>query len=174
MEREALLARVGELETELSPLEPGQRRDFADPDRRWRCALGGFGHVEGAGMWTVDEEAALALRLAPEAGAAPALRFELNVFLHMRRPSQRGEALVNGRPRASWAFDGQGTHMEWAEIQLRPGDVGPEGLVWILLRIDDPVSPRSLKASFDDRRLGVMLRAVELRASPEAHVVAQV
>jgi hypothetical protein len=37
-----------------------------------------------------------------------------------------------------------------------------------------PVSPRSLKASFDDRRLGVMLRAVELRASPEAHVVAQV
>lgn len=167
-ERDALLARIGELETGLAPLEVGRKVEFAGADRRWRRLLGGFGRVEPVGVWTIAEEATLAVRVVADAGPSLTLHFSLRVFLHADRPRQHVEAIVNGRPKAIWRFEGQALRTTHAEIQLSPADIGPDGLVWLLLRIDDPVSPKALGLNSDERRLGVMLLTLELRASSAA------
>jgi hypothetical protein len=133
-------------------VEPADLRDY-----------GGFGDgwafPEKAGIWTQGPQAELALAIEGDGQGDYVLSLSLGSICVGPDASLRVEALVNGERAAVREFSYGDP--EWL-IEL-PAPVPAGGEVDLTLEIEEPRTPVELGWSAeDDRRLGVLLRAVEL------------
>jgi hypothetical protein len=160
------LARQRRLDRWAARGEPGQRRlhvpvgeavglvDLSD--------YGGFGdgwvYQDGAGIWTEGSRSQLALALDGVADGEYALRFSFGSICVGTDSSLRVKAMVDGE-RADVRELRYGDP-EWRVVLPAPAPA--DGEVDLLFEIEEPNSPFELGWSADERRLGVLLRAVTL------------
>jgi hypothetical protein len=166
-EMRAALARERRLLRWATRGEPGRRRLLAAARQRVELAdlkdYGGFGDgwalPEKAGIWTQGSRAELALALDGNGDSDYVLALSLGSICVERDASLRVEALLNGQRAATREFSYGDP--EWL-IEL-PAPAAADGEVDLILEIEDPRTPVELGWSVeDDRRLGVLVRAVEL------------
>jgi hypothetical protein len=125
--------------------------------------FGGFGdgwaYPEETGIWTQGSRAELALALEESGEGDLVLELSLDSICVGTDASLRVEALLNGEHAAAREFSYGDP--EWL-LEL-PAPVPADGEVDLTFEIEEPQTPHELGWSADDeRRLGILLRAVEL------------
>ena len=115
-------------------------------------------YPDQAGIWTEGSRSELALALEGIGESDYVLALSLNSICVAPDATLRVEAHVNGERVA--ARDFSYGDPEW-RIEL-PAPVPADGEVDLAFTIEDPSSPLELGWSDDDRRLGILLRAVTL------------
>jgi hypothetical protein len=134
-------------------VEPADLGDYSGFGEGWRL------YPDQRGVWTEGLRAELALTLDDVHEGDYALALSFGSVCVGRDASLTVEALVNGERAA--VRDLHYGDAEWL-IDLPP--VGPaSGEVDLTLIVEEPSSPRALGWSDDERRLGILLRAITLR-----------
>jgi hypothetical protein len=146
---------MGERRLRVRPGEPLETVDLGD--------YGGFGHgwayPDQAGIWTQGRRSSLALALDGNADRDYVLALSLGSICVGPAESLRVNALVNGEHAASRTF--RYGDPEWL-IEL-PRLIWAESEVELTFEIEEPRTPVELGWSADDdRRLGILLRAITL------------
>jgi hypothetical protein len=163
----AALARERRLLRWASRGQAGRRRLAAPARKRVELTdltdYGGFGDgwafPEEAGIWTQGSRAELALALERNAESDYVLALSLGSICVEPDASLKVEALVNGERAAAREFSYGDP--EWL-VEV-PVPASADGEVDITFEIEEPRTPVELGWSAeDDRRLGVLLRALQL------------
>lgn len=113
--------------------------------------LDSWGHAEDWGIWTTGESARILLPL-PEHGAKT-IDLVFNAFLGDGHPYQEIELSLAGNRIVQRLAKPIGNKIE---ITI-PKSVESVGYVELIVKVNKPISPRSLGIANDDRRLGVGL-----------------
>lgn len=132
------------------------------PDRWEAIALQGWSGQEPWGIWSTSEAPTLALHPGQSQQAAAALSITARAYVHPQQPNQTLRLVINGTPVAEWFFT-----LEQPVIRERvslPEALGP--VRQIRFEVASPVSPSSLGAGDDERRLGIGLESLVLHRAP--------
>jgi Glycosyltransferase sugar-binding region containing DXD motif len=116
--------------------------------------------VNAGGAWTCDELAQLRIKL--NCASEVQVVFELWPFiLAGKLPEQIVRVRINGALRARWVFD----EAAWQRrsVIITPHESAAPNTIAIDLLISTATSPRALKSGPDQRRLGILIRRVELK-----------
>jgi hypothetical protein len=148
----------GELDRGRLHVRPREAVELAD-----LSDYGGFGqgwmlYPDQAGVWTEGSRSELALALDGIRESDYVLALSLGSICVGSDASLRVEALVNGERAAA-------RDVSYGDLELRvesPAPVPADGDVDLTLMIEEPSSPLELGWSADDRRLGILVRAVTL------------
>jgi hypothetical protein len=121
--------------------------------------LYGWSFPEPSGRWTDGPEAAVAVRVEPEAEAL--LVADLSAFVGTSRRRQRVTIRVGGRRYATLRFGRDDVDLRPREVRI-PVPPTPDGTVELTFAISSPRAPTSLGLTADERRLGLLLRSLRL------------
>jgi hypothetical protein len=127
-----------------------------------RCHLGqGWSAAEDPGVWTKAELCEMFLHCEPSPIGPLILRLRLTPMLDAG--GRQGLTLaVNGEALGDWTFGQDGkNHSIWRHVTI-PGHLVPDGKMVLHLRVENPVSPKQLGLSADERTLGVILHEIAL------------
>ena len=113
--------------------------------------LDSWGHAEDWGIWTTGESARIVLPL-PEQGANT-IDFVFNAFVADGHPYQEIEVSIAGHQIVQRLAKSLGNKVE---ITI-PKSVESVGYIDLTIKVNKPISPKSLGLANDDRRLGVGL-----------------
>lgn len=113
--------------------------------------LDSWGHAEDWGIWTTGESARILLPL-PEHGAST-IDLVFNAFVGDAHPYQEIELSLAGNRIVQRFAKSLGNKVE---VTI-PKSVESVGYVELIIKVNKPMSPRSLGIANDDRRLGVGL-----------------
>ena len=113
--------------------------------------LDSWGHAEDWGIWTTGESARILLPL-PEHGANR-IDFVFNAFVGVPHPYQEIELSVADQRIMKRLAKPLGNKVEVAI----PKSAESLGYIELIIKVNKPISPRSLGIGSDDRRLGVGL-----------------
>jgi hypothetical protein len=139
-------------------VRPGRSVDLADLHDYDGFGEGWMLYPDQPGVWTEGSRSELALALDGIGESDYALVISLGSICVAPDATLRVEALLNGERAA--ARELQFGDPDW-RIES-PAPAPADGEVDLTFTIEDPSSPRDLGWSADDRRLGVLLRAITL------------
>lgn len=124
----------------------------------------GWGNPEPAGRWTIGPDATVAMRVPDSGGRDFVLEVEASGYASARHPApSRVQVLARGTQVADWQ---PGTANGVLRARIPAGLFGPDGRMWLRLRIDAPHSPAEEGGSTDGRKLGLFVRSVRLVPAP--------
>ncbi|HEX5852357.1 MAG TPA: nucleotidyltransferase family protein [Solirubrobacteraceae bacterium] len=154
-------AAIGRGEARPTPLGLGEPLDFGRAEVARDHTRYGTWLAEGGGCWTAGRRARLALRLREPASTSLALEIAADALLAGGCERQRLNVAVNGANVAA---------MTLVDANLHGGVLLPRELVAgcdtldVVLETPDATSHVELGVGDDDRRVGVFLRTVTVRA----------
>jgi hypothetical protein len=122
----------------------------------------GWSMLEPTGVWTVDEQATLALELPDIAPAEAELVLAVTAFVTEDHPSLDVQFAAGGKQLASRVFR-HGEADQTVHIPLAGGLASQHGRLILDLRLRDPMRPVDLGLGSDPRRLGLQLRWLGVR-----------
>ena len=127
--------------------------------------VSGWSRPESWGRWTEGPEATLRFDLGKDFTGACQLHLRCRAAGHALSPERSVKVLVDDREIETWRFsypDGV-EKSDWKTLNI-PADAIAHGKLEILLRIVDPVSPKSWGVD-DGRMLGFGLSAIKASAA---------
>lgn len=145
-----------------SPFTLGQMVDFRRGGNALAFEAGGWGGLEPGGTWTLGAHSILNLDL----GSVPKTDVTLEVEAHAFTPPQRPEFIdslfVNDEKVADWRLSSREALVR-RQVRL-PREAFSSGIVHIEFVNHDPFSPADFGLSTDQRKLGLALHYLSLRA----------
>ena len=138
-------------------IRPGETVELAEL-RDYGGFGAGWAYQDGEGIWTQGARAQLALALDGIGDSDYVVAFSLGSVCIEPDATLRVNALVNGERVASRDFNYGDP--EW-RIEL-PAPVPADGAVDLTCELEEPRSPQELGWSDDDRKLGILFRALTL------------
>lgn len=146
--------------------EIGEEIDFSDPADS-RCFMrGGWGETEDWGVWTIDRQAELAMRLESKLDRSLVLSALVLPFLTPKHRNLTVCISATGREIARWTFDVDatgGAAPQWRHALIPVRSYSKHsGPLRLCFTVDTPASPLSLGLSADLRSLGLGLLKLSL------------
>jgi hypothetical protein len=160
--RLGLLIRTVGLEEVDRPVRPGERIVFAEGSGAARFLGDGWSALEPTGVWTVGEQASLALELTGLPPAAAELVLAVSAFVTPDHPELKVEVSALDEQLAGRVF----RHGEGQRILRVPFPVPASahaGRTLFELHVSDPARPVDLGLGGDVRRLGLHLEWLMVR-----------
>ena len=143
--------RVDSLTSLMPEIKRGKRISFAKGTGNADLfLLDSWGHPEDWGVWTIGGMARIILPI-PE--GASKINLVLDAFVSGKHPRQDFELLGAGTPKSYQLIKSQGNAVDI----LVPQAAKDAGYIEIGLKVINPISPKDLGLSDDDRHLGVGL-----------------
>ncbi len=155
--------------TSLRPIVFGEPLDFADAEIARACTAYGTWRAEGEGCWIAGRQARLELALSEPVRGSLVLELSADGLLVPGRPRQRLGVSVNGRRVTELVIDRRANLRGEPVILPREAVAGRGGLD-LVLDTPDATSPTRLGLDDDDRRVGVFLRRLLVRAPSEYEI----
>jgi hypothetical protein len=146
-----------------SPVALGEQLDLGEGELARACTAYGTWRAEGQGCWIAGKQARLVLPLAQPASGSLVLEISAEGFLVPGRPRQRLEVSVNGVAVAALTIEGS-TGLRRQPVVLPREAVAGRRSLDLVMRTPDATSPARLGLDDDDRRFGVFVRRLLLRA----------
>jgi hypothetical protein len=140
-------------------LRLGQRVEFSEGSGAERFLGDGWSWLEPAGVWTVEESASLAFRIADTALAEADLVFEVVPFVAAEHPDVEAEVWANGRQAGEYVFR-HGVAPDAMRVGIAVDSKQPDGRTDLEFRLQNPARPVDLGLGSDPRRLGLFLRSL--------------
>jgi hypothetical protein len=141
------------------PLQPRANVRIADLED-YRAFGEGWAFPDEYGIWTQGEHSELALAFDGIAGGSYRLALSIRGVCVGRGDELAVDVLLDRTPVAARSFPLRHLRMWWVEL---PARVVADGKADLSLRIHEPRTPLSLGWSLDERRLGILIRSVELQ-----------
>jgi len=123
---------------------------------------GGWYLPEAEGVWSAMPDAWIEISLLPT-DSALALRVDCSAFVNEAHPLLSISADINGVPAGAWTRD-PSNGPESLSMHL-PGRIAASGKLTVHLHVEHAASPFHLLMGSDIRRLGVMLKSIEIRSA---------
>jgi hypothetical protein len=156
---------------ELGPsMQVGETLVFSDPVQAQRVLGDGWAAPENGGVWTVEENARIALQVSDPGAAGVDVVLDVVPFVTRSHPKLKVEVWVAAHRLATQVFR-DGESAEPLRVRLPQAMIDESGRVTLELRLSDPASPRDVGYSEDPRRLGVYLQRLTI-TEPGARVTA--
>lgn len=141
----------------------GTRTSFASGGSGLKHLLYGWSHPEPIGTWSDGDSALLRFQFAQAPAGDLLLQLDARAFLTEAHPELAVELAANGHALATLHYDvGSNTGQRVLRIPRRMF-ANAAGRLDLLFAFRDPASPAALRLSGDERRLGLLLVALELR-----------
>jgi len=164
-------AAIGSGEPSAVRVALGERIDLGRADTARDHTVHGTWLAEGEGCWIAGRQARMALALREPVSTSLVLEISADGFLASGCERQRLDVSVSGAPVAALAIDAERNLR--AEPVLLPREVVlGHAVLDIVFGAPDATSPLELGIDDDDRRVGVFLRALAVRA-PRGHRVGE-
>jgi Uncharacterised nucleotidyltransferase len=150
-------------ETSSRPIVLGEPLDCGEAEfPRERVAYGAW-RAQADGCWLAGRQARLALALPAPVSGSLVLELSADGLLAGGRSRQRLGVSVNGRSVTELAID-RSANLRQEPVILPREAVAGHGSLDLVLDTPDAVSPAQLGLDDDDRRVGVFLRRLRVRA----------
>jgi Uncharacterised nucleotidyltransferase len=149
--------------TSLAPLELGERVDLGDAEVAGACSAYGTWRAEGQGCWIAGREAELVLPLAERPSGSLVLELSAEGFLPEGVERQRLRVGLADREVGELAMTA-GESLRSEGIVLPREAVRGHQSLRLRLGAPDALSPARVGVADDDRRIGIYLRSLRLRA----------
>jgi len=142
----------------------GEVIDFTDNGNSTMYARAGWSGPESWGRWTDGRKSIVRLRLDQHLSKPLVLEMESAAFVRPQHPVQRVEVYANNifLGKREFNLDQGAQNPSRMTFELPIHAVGDNGEIQLLLKIPDAVSPRKLKLSDDNRKLGLGLVSLRL------------
>jgi hypothetical protein len=118
----------------------------------------GWAPLQANGVWTLGPRSELRLKLLPVENEAPALRIEVEPFLHEKRTSRRLGIILNGYKIGDYVF--KKTDSKSREIALPSGALPAD--CHLEFDIEEPDRPSETIGTGDDRPLGFFFQQIRI------------
>ncbi|GAA6213158.1 hypothetical protein NBRC116602_28990 [Hyphomicrobiales bacterium 4NK60-0047b] len=123
----------------------------------------GWGRPEDWGVWSVAKVATLSLPIKKYSIKKVSLQFEIQIFKGGKSP-QKIDVLINGHHAKTWHYKNKSDlHKKYIELTL-PRNSSSNRLK-ISFKVSKPISPKELRLSGDDRKLGIGISQVNITTS---------
>ena len=128
----------------------------------------GWAAPEATGVWTVEENARIAFRVADPRPVGVDVVLDVVPFLTSKHPRLAVDVWLRGEKLATRVFrDGEPAHP--LRVRLQAAMLDQDGHATLELRMHEPARPLDVGVSEDPRRLGVYLESLTI-AEPGARV----
>lgn len=161
IERQHLLRQLEEASAGTAVLLGSSKR-FDRDSRAGGAQMYGFGEPEVWGVWSVEDEAAVVMRLADPPGKDLLAEINFVVFLADGHPGVEIEVLVNGILAEKWSFSGSKVESHTRTITLKGGTVRSSRTIWFAFKFSCAISPMELGMGRDERKLALGLTSIKL------------
>jgi hypothetical protein len=118
----------------------------------------GWAPPQDNGVWTLGPRSELRLKLLPVQNDAPALRIEVEPFLHEKRASRRLGVTLNDHNLGDYVF--KKTSSKSLEVALPPGALPAD--CYLQFDIEQPDRPSETIGTSDERPLGFFFRQIRI------------
>jgi hypothetical protein len=146
---------------------PNEVLSLAPGGNGWQYASNGWSGADAWGTWSLADVGGQIDLSLPETAKGPyQLVVDGMAYLNPKHPSQPIDVLVNGTKVATWSFDLKSPAGERsANI---PQELVQNGSLHIVFAATGAVSPAQVGDSADARLLGIAVKTIVLRTTPDA------
>lgn len=126
----------------------------------------GWSHPEAWGAWTDGTEAELAMQLTPTLSHPLTVNTYIqSVLTSPEQPVQHIEIIANDHVIAQWLLQTNDLPAN-RTITIPTAVLNEKGILRLIFRIRNPVSPKALGISNDSRQLGIGIHQILITAKP--------
>ena len=113
----------------------------------------GFFNAENWGRWSNGKECSIRFFNYN----AKTVQFDVQAFLHKKHPSLDVDVFVNGKKQRNWLFE-QGKTLPYTVLKIKPFRKNI-----ITFKVKNPIVPKDIIDSTDDRLLGIGIKKMILK-----------